>query len=107
MAGRSLYLRHRSVRSWAPEKFGRRGGRGSAGGPIRGTQKPAVRPAAPVSTWQVLETANFRILSYGPQPADAEVGKACERLRDELCAKWHAERGTALDPEMRRRSASQ
>jgi hypothetical protein len=28
-------------------------------------------------------------LSYASQPVDARVGQACERLRDELCAKWH------------------
>ncbi len=50
-------------------------------------------------TWQVLETANFRILSYGLQPVDAAVGQACERLRDELCAKWHAaDRAAAWTP---------
>jgi hypothetical protein len=64
----------------------------------RGSQKPIARPQVAACTWQVLETANFRILSYGSQPVDAGVGTACERLRGELCSKWHADRGVAWTP---------
>jgi hypothetical protein len=61
----------------------------------RGLQKAASKPQTIACCWQVLETANFRILSYGVQPVDAQVGQACECLRNELCAKWHAAEGTA------------
>jgi hypothetical protein len=49
-------------------------------------------PAKPTAAcaWQVVETANFRILSYSQKPVDAAVGQACEALRDALCAKWQA-----------------
>ena len=64
----------------------------------RAVQKPAVKSQAVICTWQVLETANFRILSYGSRPVDAEVGQDCERLREALCAKWQADRGAGWAP---------
>ncbi|HTU26506.1 MAG TPA: hypothetical protein VMF30_13960 [Pirellulales bacterium] len=57
-------------------------------------QRGSAQHAAPAS-WQVVETTNFRILNYGTRPVDARVGEACERLRGQLCAKWHAVEGTA------------
>ncbi|HEX4142552.1 MAG TPA: hypothetical protein VHY91_03305 [Pirellulales bacterium] len=57
-------------------------------------QTPVARTQAAACAWQVLETANFRILNYGYQPVDAQIGQACERMRDALCAKWHAPEGT-------------
>jgi hypothetical protein len=53
----------------------------------------AHKPQSAGCSWHVLETTNFRVLSYGAQPVDARVGQACERLRDELCAKWHVVEG--------------
>jgi hypothetical protein len=44
-------------------------------------------------TWHAVETANFRILSYGSRPADLVVGEACEAVRKQLVARWHAELG--------------
>ena len=57
-------------------------------GQSRPSAKPAVATKASAS-WQIIETTNFRILSYGLRPVGAEVGLACEQLRGRLCAKWH------------------
>jgi Peptidase MA superfamily len=38
--------------------------------------------------WHVVETANFRILSYGTAPASAETAAACERQRERLARQW-------------------
>ncbi len=38
--------------------------------------------------WHVLETANFRLLSYSTRRVEASTGQACEALRTELYAKW-------------------
>jgi hypothetical protein len=54
----------------------------------RGMAKGAAA-AKTANSWQILETANFRILSYGVRPVGAEVGRQCEQLRSQLCAKWH------------------
>jgi hypothetical protein len=45
-------------------------------------------PGVPRPVWHVLETANFRVLSYGTHPVAASAGQACETLRTELYAKW-------------------
>jgi peptidase MA superfamily protein len=62
--------------------------RADSRGASRSRALPA-KPNAATASWQILETANFRILSYGQQPVAAQVGRACERLRDELVARWH------------------
>ena len=85
-----------------PGEFGLSGGSPAAGAEARTVnrsrsgQKAAAKPQSAACCWQVLETANFRILSYGSQPVDGRVGEACERLRDELCAKWHAVEGAGV-----------
>jgi hypothetical protein len=60
--------------------------------------RPAPRQAAVGQSWQVVETTNFRILSYSTQPVDATVGEACERLRESLCAKWHSSNAAGENP---------
>ncbi len=54
---------------------------------LAGAAKPSSARRQAVS-WQILETANFRILSYSTRPATAETGQACERLRRELWENW-------------------
>jgi hypothetical protein len=39
-------------------------------------------------TWHVVETANFRILSFGLEGASRRSAEACETLREELIARW-------------------
>ena len=39
-------------------------------------------------TWHVVETANFRILSFGTGGASRQTAEACEALRGELTARW-------------------
>jgi hypothetical protein len=40
------------------------------------------------ATWHAVETANFRILSYGAQGAARETADACETLREQLIRQW-------------------
>ena len=42
--------------------------------------------------WHIVETANFRLLSYGQHPASREVAEHCEQLRADLAAKWFSNR---------------
>jgi hypothetical protein len=55
-----------------------------AGAPAESRQAARFEPVG----WHVFETANFRILSYGTAPVNAETAAACERLRDGLTRKW-------------------
>jgi hypothetical protein len=40
------------------------------------------------ATWHAVETANFRILSYGAQGVARETAEACETLRERLAQQW-------------------
>jgi hypothetical protein len=39
-------------------------------------------------TWHVVETANFKIYSYGVSGVTSETATACEALRSQLAARW-------------------
>ncbi|MEX0676991.1 MAG: peptidase MA family metallohydrolase [Pirellulales bacterium] len=43
------------------------------------------------ATWHVVETANFRILSFGTHPVSPETARACESLRGQLARQWLAD----------------
>ncbi|MEX0978552.1 MAG: peptidase MA family metallohydrolase [Pirellulales bacterium] len=38
--------------------------------------------------WHIVETASFRILSYGATPVSPQTAEACERVRDQLTRQW-------------------
>jgi len=42
-------------------------------------------------SWHVIETANFRIHSYGTAPVSRQTAAACERQRDQLRRRWLAD----------------
>ncbi len=56
------------------------------------TRAAAVRPSAAAisfkSSWLVTESANFRVLVYGAQPASRQICDSCETLRSQLIEKW-------------------
>ena len=45
-------------------------------------------PACSCARWHVVETANFRILSYGTTPVSSQTAAACERMRERLTRQW-------------------
>ncbi len=46
--------------------------------------------------WQIVETANFRLLCYGQHPVSSRTAERCEQLRAELAAQWLADRPTGV-----------
>jgi hypothetical protein len=67
----------------------------------RGVEPAQCKPGCASSvansaTWQIVETGNFRILSYGIQKATPQVAQSCERLRGELCRQWLGDRSPAV-----------
>jgi hypothetical protein len=44
--------------------------------------------ACPCARWHIVETASFRILSYGTTPVSSQTAQACERMRDQLTQQW-------------------
>lgn len=61
-----------------------------------GLGSPAMASAAedsqsgggPASRWHVVETANLRLLNFGPHAVDRATAEGCEALRARLVAKW-------------------
>jgi Peptidase MA superfamily len=45
------------------------------------------------ASWHVVESANFRILSYGTQGVSGNTAKACESMREQLARQWLADPG--------------
>lgn len=52
--------------------------------PLAGAARAAEQPVR----WQVVETANFRILNYGRRPVSRQVAEACENAREKLSRQW-------------------
>ena len=69
---------------------------GSFGGvtPLRAASHCPCSQCSPAS-WHAVETANFRILTYGCQCASRETGEKCEATRATLAEQWL---GTTLAP---------
>ena len=42
----------------------------------------------PSPTWHAVETANFRILSFGASPVDSQTAQSCEAMRASLAKRW-------------------
>jgi hypothetical protein len=55
---------------------------------LRSAAAKAARPADPKPAWLITESANFRVLVYGCQPASKQVCDLCETLRTELTERW-------------------
>jgi hypothetical protein len=64
----------------------------AAGQPERGASRA---PARTASSWQILETDNFRVMIYGTRAVDAATAQACEELRSKLYVKWTGDESPA------------
>jgi hypothetical protein len=56
-------------------------------GRSRISQAAGHSPCLPAA-WHIVETSNFRILSYGTQGVSRETANACEALREQLAILW-------------------